>query len=376
MASTILVALIWADKKDICLLYLLSLLFSLSVGVYATNILFIPSFLVFLFLVDSKALTNRKTLLSLIGIFIAIGLVQLLYLYIRAFQAPVYTYTDIRNINAFLNFITAREYSYQSFSLPLSKGIGLYFRFLLSNVSLVGVVIGAIGIGLSLKGNMLWSAFLVSLSFINIFFFAQFDAFDIYEKFLPSYIIFSIFIGLCIWGIPSLLKSSSYYETTLQTGKTGNKLPLVSENRKYSLELISITLVLIIATAYIPLTSYVSHSHEADRSGNADLAYFLINILNEVPAHSTIIDGWQIIESLKYFQLVYHINPTVETIGANPAKWPDLIQERIYRNDVYLFRRNQNIMNKYSETPVLTANGITLYKVNNTVLASVLPSAK
>ena len=309
IASTILVALIWADKKDIRLLYLLSLLFGLSVGVYTVNILYTPSFLVFLFLVDSKVLTNRKTLVSLIGIFIAIGLIQLLYLYIRALQVPVYTYSDIRSINAFLNFISAREYSYMPFSLPLSKGLGFYFRFLLSNVSLVGVVIGAIGIGLSLKRNMLWSAFLASLSFINIFFFAQYNSFDINEKFLPSYIIFSIFIGLCIWGIPTLLKSSSYYKPTLKTGKTGNKLPLETEKRKYSLELISITLVLIIAAAYIPLISYVSHSQEADKSGNADLAYFLTNVLNEVPAHSTFIDGWQIIEPLKYFQLVYHMIP-------------------------------------------------------------------
>lgn len=380
IASTILVALVWADKKDIRLIYLLSLLFGLSVGAYPTNILYMPSFLVFLFLVDSKVLTNKKTLVSLIGIFIPIVLIPFLYLYIRAWQTPVYAYADIRNINTFLNFITAREYSHIPFSLPLSKGLGLYFRYLFSNVSMVGVVIGVIGIGLSLKRNMLWSAFLASLSFINIFFFAQYNSFDIYLKFFPSYMIFSIFIGLCVWEIPSLFKSSSDYKLRLKTGKKGDELPLETEKRKYSLEIISISLVLIIAAAYIPLTSYVSHSQEADRSEGTDIQYFLTKVLNYVPAHSTIIDEWQIIEPLKYFQLVYHINPTVETLGANPAKWPDLIQERLNRNDVYLFKVSKNLMNKYSVTPVLNVtcvNGVgTLYKVNAVVPASISPNAK
>lgn len=46
IASMILLALIWAEKRDTRLLYLLSLLFSLSLGISAANILFAPSFLV------------------------------------------------------------------------------------------------------------------------------------------------------------------------------------------------------------------------------------------------------------------------------------------------------------------------------------------
>ncbi len=162
---------------------------------------------------------------------------------------------------------------------------------------------------------------------------------------------------------PSLKTGKKGNKLPLKTGKKGNKLPLETGKRKYFLGLISISLVLIIA-AYIPLISYVSHSQEADRSGSADLPYFLTNVLNEVPPDSTIIDVWQIVEPLKYFQLVYHINPTVDIFGASYKEWPDRIQERINRNDVYLFRENQNLMNKYSEIPVLTMPGVgTLYKV-------------
>jgi hypothetical protein len=362
LASMILLVLIWVEKRDTRLLYLLSLLFGLSVGISATNMLFIPSFLIFIFLVDRTSLQNKKTLFSMIGIFIAIGLLQVVFLYIRALQQPAYVYSDIRNINAFLNFVTAREYSGLPFSLPLSQGIGLCFTYLTRNVSLVGIVIGVIGIFLSLKRNMLWSAFLASIFAINMFFFMQYDSFDIYDKLLPSFMIFSIFIGLCIWEVLGLIKPPSDTKP-LKTGKKGSKSALITGKRGYSFRLFFIALVLIIAV-YIPLNSYVSNSQEVDRSGRTDLPYFLVHSLKEVPANSTIIDVWQITEPLKYFQIVYHINPTVEILGANYAEWPDRIGERINKNDVYVFRENQDLMNNYTEIPVLNMTGVgTLYKV-------------
>jgi hypothetical protein len=364
IALSILLVLVWAETKDIRLLYLLSILFSLCVGIYAANILYILPFLVFIYLVDKKVLSNKKTLISLIGIFVALGLIQFLYLYVRALQAPVYAYTDIRNINVFLNFITAREYSYMLFSLPLSKGFELFFTYLLSNVSLVGVIIGAIGIVFSFKRNRVWSAFLTSLFTINVFFFAQYDSFDIYEKFIPSYIIFSIFIGLCIWEILGLFKPPYKYKPSVIIEKKGEQISSETGKGKYFLKLISISLVLIIA-AYIPLFSYYSHSQEASKFGSTDIPLFLTCALKEVPADSTIIDVWLIVEPLRYFQLVDHINPTVEILGVNYAEWPDLVQERQGRNNVYLFKRNQNLLNKYSEIPVLTMKGVgTLYKVD------------
>jgi hypothetical protein len=363
LASMVILVLIWAEKRDIRLLYLLSLVFSLSVGISAANILFIPSFLAFLFLVDRNALLNKKTLIAMIGIFIAIGLLQMIFLYIRALQEPAYVYTDIRNINAFLNFITASEYSSIPFSLPLSHGMSIYFTYLIRNVSLVGIIIGVIGIALSLKRNMLWSAFLASLLAINIFFFVQYDSFDLYDKLIPSFMMFSIFIGLCVWEVLGFIKTPSYTQHALKTGKKGSKPALKTGKREYFFRLALIAMVLIIA-AYVPLNSYTSNSQEVDRSGRIGLPYFLTHVLREVPANSTIIDVWQITQPLKYFQIVYNMNPTVEILGANYADWPDRIQERINRSDVFLLRENQNLSDKYSGIPVLNLNRVgTLYEV-------------
>ena len=357
IASMILLALIWAEKRDIRLLYLLSLLFSLSLGINAANILFAPSFLVFLLLVDRDALLNKRTLFSMVIIFSAIGALQLIYLFVRAWQGPAYAYADIRNINNFFNFITASEYSRVPFSVPLSSGISMYVDFLAKSFSLTGMATGIIGIALSLRRDILKSAFLASMFVINILFFVQFNSFDIYDKLIPSFMIFSIFIGLGIWEILDLIKTFSPRVPALESGKRG-----------YFLKIFLIALVLIIA-ANVPISSYTLYSHEVDLSASIDISYFLAQVINDVPANSTIIDVWHTCVPLKYFQIVYHMNPTVEILGVDPVDWPGHIQERINRREVFILRADlvdETLFNRYSVIPVLNMPNVgVLYKINS-----------
>ncbi|GEM_PF-1601324 len=356
IASMILLALIWAEKRDLRLLYLLSLLFSLSLGINAANILFAPSFLVFLLLVDRDALLNKRTLFSMIIIFSTIGALQLIYLFVRAWQGPAYAYADIRSLNNFLYFITASEYSSIPFSVPLSSGISMYVDFLAKSFSLTGMATGIIGIALSLRRDILKSAFLASMFVINILFFVQFNSFDIYDKLIPSFMIFSIFIGLGIWEILDLIKTSSQKVPALESWKRG-----------YFLKISLIALVLIIA-ANVPISSYTLYSQEVDRSASIDLSYFLAQVLNDVPANSSILDVWHTCVPLRYFQIVYHMNPTVEILGVDPVDWPSRIQERINRRGVFILRADlvdETLFNRYSVIPVLNMPNVeVLYKIN------------
>lgn len=356
IASMVLLALIWAEKRDMRLLYLLSLLFSLSLGISAANILFAPSFLVFLFLVDREALLNKRTLFSMVILFFAIGAFQLIYLFVRAWQGPAYAYADIRTLDNFLYFITAREYSSYLFSMSLSSGMSLYVNFLAKSFSLTGMAIGVIGIALSLRRDTLKSAFLASMLVINILFFVQLNSFDLYDKLIPSFMIFSIFIGLGIWEILELINTSSRRVSASEAGKNG-----------YYLKIFLIALALIIA-ANVPISSYTLYSQEEDRSASIGISYFLAQVLNDVPANSTIIDVWQTCVPLKYFQIVYHMNPTVEILGADPVDWTGLIQERINRRGVFVLRAelvDDTLFSRYNVIPVLNMPGVgILYKIN------------
>jgi hypothetical protein len=356
IASMILLALVWAKKRDARLLYLLSLLFGLSLGINAANILFAPSFLVFLFLIDREALLNKRTLFYMVVLFSAIGALQLIYLFVRARQGPEYAYMDIQNLEDFLYFITASEYSSIPFSVPLSTGISMYVDFLAKSFSLTGMAIGIIGIALSLRRNILKSAFLASIFVINILFFVQFNSFDIYDKLIPSFMIFSIFIGLGILEVLDLIKTSSKRVPALEAGK-----------KRYFLKILLITLLLIVA-AIVPISSYNLYSQEVDRSDSIDVSYFLAQVLDEVPANSTIIDVWQTCVPLRYFQIAYNMNPTVEILGADPVDWSGHIQERISRREVFVLRAelvDETLFNTYRVIPFLNMPGVgILYKIN------------
>jgi hypothetical protein len=352
IALMILFALIWADIRDNRLLYLISILFALSLGISAANILLIPPFLVFLFIIDRKTLLNKKTLSIAVALFICVGVLQFLYLYMRAWQHPIYTYTDIQNIDSFFYFITAGEYSGLLFSYPLAKGINNYFTFFLDNVSLIGILMGIIGIFLSIKRDKLRSLFLASLLVINTLFFITYYSFDVYDKLIPSFMIFSIFIGLGVWGLLDLVKFSSSKKITSKTQK-----------RQYYSNLLIIGLILITGV-YIPVNSYISHSKDADRSGYIPFPYFLYQVLHDTPPNSSIIDIWQPNTQLKYFQLVYNINPGVEIVFADFDDWPNNIEKRINTKEVFLLRRDERLFNLYKEVPVLIMPGVgTLYKV-------------
>lgn len=356
IASMILLALIWAKKRDKRLLYLLSMLFGLSLGINAANILFAPSFLVFLFLVDREALLNRRTLFSMVVLFSSIGALQLIYLFVRAWQGPAYAYEDIRNLDNFLNFITASEYSSLPFSVSLSSGISMYLDFLAKGFSLTGMAIGIIGIALSLRRDVLKSAFIASMFAINILFFVQFNSFDIYDKLVPSFMVFSIFIGLGVWEILDFIKTSSKRVPTLESGKKG-----------YFLKIFLIALVLIMAVN-VPISSYALYSQEEDRSASIGLSYFLAQVLNNLPANSTIIDIWPTCVPLRYFQIVYNMNPTVEILGVDTPDWTGYIEERINKREVFVLRKeliDETLLNRYSVVPVLNMPGVgILYKIN------------
>ncbi len=233
----------------------------------------------------------------------------------------------------------------------------MYVDFLAKCFSLTGMAIGIIGIALSLRRDILKSAFLASMFVINIFFFVQFNSFDIYDKLIPSFMIFSIFIGLGIWEILVLIKTSPQRVPALESEKKG-----------YLLKIFLIALVLIMA-ANVPLSSYTLYSQEEDRSASIDLSYFLAQVLNNVPANSTIIDVWHTCVPLRYFQIVYHMNPTVEILGVDPVDWPGYIQERINRREVFILRADlvdETLLDSYSVIPVLNMPNVgVLYKINS-----------
>lgn len=352
IASMILLILTWVEKRDARLLYMFSLLFGLSLGVHAMNILFLLPIVAFLFLVDRNALLNKRTLFSMIALFSATGLLQISYLIIRAWQRPEYSYADIRTMESFLYYITAKEYNNYLFSMSLPAGIAMYIDFLAKNFSLIGMAMGAIGIVISLKRDLLRSALLASLFAANMLFCVQFNSPDIADKLVPSFMIFSVFIGLGIWETLRLIKINFKSD------------PASGSREKRNFLKIALTALVLIVSATIPITSYTAFSQDVDRSTSIGLSYFLSEAIRDVPENSAIIDQWRTCVPLKYFQIAYGMNPTVDVLAANPIDWPKHIEERINKRDVFLLEVDESISSRYGTVPVMTMPGVgTLYRI-------------
>jgi len=353
VALMIFLSLTWAEKREPKHLYLLSIFFGLSLGIHAANILFAPCFLAFLYLSDGKALLDRRTLLTAIALSLAVGVIQIVYLYIRAMQVPAYTYMDIRSMDSFLSYITAKEYSAAPFSVSLLSGISMYVEFLAANFSLVGMALGVAGFALSLKRDFLRSGFYISLYAVNVLYFVRFESGDIADKLVPSFVIFSIFIGLGIWEILNMVLGPLANENDFKKLLTKDNLG----------KAILVVLVLIIS-AVVPVTSYTAYYQEIDQMRSTQLPFFLLDALKEVPANSTILDQWATCEPLKYYQVVNNVNPTVEIVGADPVDWTSRIDERVAKRNVFMVEIDEDVLKKYSEIPVLNMPGVgVLYKI-------------
>ena len=294
-----------------------------------------------------------RTLLPMVALFLGVGVLQIVYLFVRASQQPAYIYMDIRSLDSFLSYITAREFSAAPFSVSLSSGIYTYIEFLAANFSLIGIAIGIAGFALSMKRNLLRSAFYASLFAVNVLYFVQFNSGDIADKLVPSFMMFSLFIGLGVWEILVMILGPSAAEN--DTKKLLDKRNLGK---------VILAVLALVVSASVPVTSYSAYSQEVDSMRSTEIPFFLLEALKEVPANSTILDQWATCEPLKYFQIACNVNPTVEILGADPVDWTNRIDERIAKKNIFMLEIDKDVSKKYSEIPVISMPGVgVLYKI-------------
>jgi hypothetical protein len=309
----LLTLLSWWEQRAQRLLYLLSLLLGISLGTHASNVLFALPFIGFVCLTDRRALMDLRGLAKMAALF-ALGALQFVYILLRAMQHPPYAYADASTVSSWLYFITAREYSAFAFAFPayeLPQRSSMYIDLLAANFSLVGIAIGIAGIVLLARKSKAVLALLASMFLLNVWFFSQFLTGDVSAMFIPSYLIFSLFMCLGLVGILKLIRGApdrsrseigspncefskgKFDEIQHAEGQTSD-----AERRSgrltAALKTASIALV-IAAAAAVPITSYSMNSGEVDQSGSIGFSFFISEAISLVPEDSTIITNWGLI---------------------------------------------------------------------------------
>lgn len=204
VALTLLLLLIWAQKGDKRSLYLFAFTYGLSLTHHRTMALLAPAYLLFIWLIDSRPLRQRRWALSLLLLFL---LPQLLYLYIPL-RAPATPFIHLslapgrelvlyeNSLRGFLKHVLGQAYgSRLGLYGTWQELLGGAFHFLERQFLLPGILLGLLGLFRLLKTRKVF--LLLLLSYVSIFAFCllHFRG-DIKVFFIPTYLIFALWIAL------------------------------------------------------------------------------------------------------------------------------------------------------------------------------------
>ena len=207
VAALILVALLWRRTTDGRLAYMGAFLWGLSFGNH-TSVIFMSGAVLYLAISDWRRL-NLKGHLPGMAIFFLLGVSLYLYLPLRSAADPPHDWGNPETIRRMWQHVTARQYrGFFLFAFPLDvcRNLGHYVRLLANQFGVFLLI-------LSLAGALLQGAkrrgFFVLFLLIglgNVLLTSFYGIQDIEAYYLPSFLIFSLWLGFALsWGLRWLL---------------------------------------------------------------------------------------------------------------------------------------------------------------------------
>lgn len=273
------------DKK---LLYLLLLITGLSLSHHHIILFFFPAFIYFIFKTRKKfmRIITPKTILGMC-LFFGVGLLPYLYLPIAAFSNPPLNWSDPITIKNFIHLVTRAEYgSFTAGQFVLNAPFArlyqfkAYARFLVTDFTLIGIVIAFLGsIYQLIKQKTYWFFLMIGFLMVGpIFLFyaayplSQNFSLATYERFLlPSYIFVGIWFAYGIHAFSLII--DNLFKRAIQK-KSIIPLSLLTQS------------VFII----FPLSFFLAHYPQMSVLKNDRTAELLVSdILSTVPPHAILI---------------------------------------------------------------------------------------
>jgi len=213
VALTLLLLLLWAEKRDKRSLYLSAIVYGLGLAHHGTIILLAPAYLLFIWLTDPRPLREPRSLAALL---LLSSLPLLLYLYIPL-RAPHTSYLRIplgsgrelvlyeNSLKGFLRLVLSQTLGSQRLvpSGFISEHLLKITRILGGEFTAFGLILGLLGWLRSFRARNLLA--LTSLSYLALLIFGLLGSLltylfrftgDIKAFLLPAHIIFALWIAL------------------------------------------------------------------------------------------------------------------------------------------------------------------------------------
>jgi hypothetical protein len=201
MVVLILLVITWQEQQDRRWLFLFAFTVGLSLGNHLSTLLLLPGLLYWILVTNHKQFLRPKHLLVMLSLFV-LGLSVYLYLPLRyaaqppsigAMQIQIASWQDAVEV------VSARAFWGLIFAYPwpeMGKQVADYLYCLWGNFLGIGLVIGALG-AMVFAWNRRHLAIGLTLMFLaNAVFYIGYGAGDKRLMFLPTYVIWAIWIGL------------------------------------------------------------------------------------------------------------------------------------------------------------------------------------
>jgi hypothetical protein len=281
-----------------------ALVFGLSLGMHLSNLGFAPAFALFTLLTDRRILVRpRPLVLGSLGFLL--GVAQFLWLPLMAHTIDPATHAQpdtLRNVYRF----TFDAFSPLRFAFPLAalpQTVAVYLSLLAQNFSRAGVGLGLLGMWVLLwrRASCFWLLF--GMYLVHVVFFTQYQVPDTDVFFIPSHLVFAIFVAV---GIQGLYEGAGALVAPSPSGRRP------SAGTAVALALTVALLVLVAATA--------GHGLRAnDRTRDTALEDFYRGVFALLPLDSVLVGSRGVFGfDMLHWRHVYHLRPDVTL----PLDWP------------------------------------------------------
>ncbi|MHB0856468.1 MAG: protein O-mannosyl-transferase family [Anaerolineae bacterium] len=301
MASAILLAMRWVERPTAGRLVALALVLAASMGNHAATVLLLPGIALYLVMVGHRAESARRNLLSprTLGLAACAGLVGLsvyLYLPLRSIARPAFNYAgmynasgvfepvDLATLQGFWWLVSGRAFAGLMFDIrgmEWWRDVGAHGVGLVRAFFAIGIGPGLLGLVLFFRRDKPLAAMLLAMFALNMAFYAGYRVGDKVTMYLPTYLIWALWLGLGYQVLIDWLRSAAD--------------PWVQRWGTYLVQCILVLAVLVAGLWNLRLVN-LSADHSARQVGE--------KILDEVPANALVLGSWDTVPPIEYLQLV------------------------------------------------------------------------
>jgi len=198
----------WSKAKENKYFFTATFFYAISFGNHLTSITLLPAIIYIVWATDKKSFSDPKKIAG-VFLFIVVGAAQYGYLFWRySDPGAIYLLGQVYDFRSFIDFISGEGWKSKMFGFPVweivVKRIPMFFYKLAIEFFYLLFPVGILG-------TLAWkekktNIFLLLCFTGNSFFAINYDIWDIDPYFIPSFFIFSIYVGIGFQKISCLLE--------------------------------------------------------------------------------------------------------------------------------------------------------------------------